>query len=1259
MRPAKMATILLVVLFVSARVTHAQTATGEVNGTVTDTSGGFVAGAAVKLTNQATKIEDRVATNVDGYFVFINVKPGSYVLGVEAKGFKITQISAFDVGVNQTVMQTVRLEVGAITERVVVNAEAAMLEGSTSDLGTVIEEKAVNDLPLNGRNFTQLLTLTPGVTPVSTAQNKSIGCCEGNVGIPGSGFSDASFHGQENRSKLYFFDGIINTNIRGPTYIVIPNIDLVQEFKVVGHDAKAEYGGATGGVVDMVSKSGTNSFHGSVFEYVRNNAFDARNTFTDFNPLTKAPSIAGFRQNQFGAEGGGPIIKNKTFISGGYDGWRYSKPPQSLTYVPTAAELAGDFSQTLVSNPNLYNPYSTVGNNRSRFLCDAQGNPLPADPTTHVQPNLAGSVPCNKIPNFTDGTGLINSAMQSFLQKYSPVPNLTGTPGFNYQQNRAETNNSNSFQVRIDHRFRDSDNVFFRYTEQRVSAFTPIGDTGSTSGGSQGRNYGGAWVHTFRPNLILDVRAGYAGRPAVDASQQNQSSFETDPMKQLGFKDIDKYGGMLVNLGNDWTAGTNANFGTRGAAPRENPNWSVTPNVSWIRGNHNFKTGFWFIGSKRVQENTFQTFNFGRQQTGLPSNASTGLTLASALMAFPSSFSAQLPVLHGGPVRYKYASWAAYIQDEWKVKPRFTVSVGLRYDYLTQPQTTDGRLWSTMDLTTKQYVIGASAMPPLCSQANQAPCIPDGGPLYTPTNSTCNNKPNGIPCDFRLDPHFSSAVLAGKSFFDPPPIRDNWGPRVGVAWQVSSNMALRAGYGLYWDTLAGRGQAAQNDLEHGIWPDATAFSGNVNAPADFSGGTSKLISDIQGSFPNPLPGPTPWTAGGFALDPRSYKDGYSQQWHVEIQRQLTPHLLLSAAYVGSKNGRLDYEGKANSAQFSSGNVTDPVTTSAHGVTTCGPKPTPPTAAWTSCQTAYFASVDTLRTMPWANPGFTYAQSIGYSNYNALEARVQRRFSNGLQSLVSYTYGKSIDVSSGYFGVENGNGGGSTVQNYYDQSTARGVSGFDITHFLSWFTVYELPFGKGKSWLHGGPLSWIVGNWQANYIFQARSGQPYTLRVTGDPANLTGSGGVGAQNFTSYGRPNVVAAPFKAGPVAANPDPLCQLTISQGGKAADQIHTSQSWFNPCAFTLPSGAFGNLGRDAFRGRPVYNMDVSLFKSVPWPREGMSLQLRFESFNVLNIQNWDTPTTQSSDSGLTVANKAFGRITTLAHDPRQMQFGLRFTF
>src|SRR2546421_3923173 len=387
MRLAKMATF-FPLLFLFADGTRAQTASGEVNGTVTDKSGGFVAGAAIRLTNQATKIADRVTTNSDGYFLFINVKPGTYVLGVEAKGFKSTQISSLDGGVNQTATQAVRLEVGAITERVVVNAEAAMLEGSTSDLGTVIEEKAVNDLPLNGRNFTQLLTLTPGVTPVSTAQNKSIGCCEGNVGIPGSGFSDASFHGQENRSKLYFFDGIINTNIRGPNYIVIPNIDAIQEFKVVGHDAKAEYGGATGGVVNMVSKSGGNDLHGSAFEFVRNDAFDARSSF---DVCTTARCPAGqtvpkkplpFRQNQFGGFVSGKIFKNRTFFSGGYDGWRYSQASLGLAYVPTAAEVNGDFTNTPFRR-QIYNPYSTrqVGANvvRDAFRCDASGNPLPVN----------------------------------------------------------------------------------------------------------------------------------------------------------------------------------------------------------------------------------------------------------------------------------------------------------------------------------------------------------------------------------------------------------------------------------------------------------------------------------------------------------------------------------------------------------------------------------------------------------------------------------------------------------------------------------------------------------------------------------------------------------------------------------------------------------------------------------------------------------------------------------------------------------------
>ena len=1201
----------------------AQTSTGEVNGTITDPTGAAVPGALVKLINQSTNIETQVTTDESGYFTFVNVKPAPYVLTVATQGFKGVQTGQFNVGVAATVTQNVALTVGEVSETIEVTSSAELVQRSSSELGTVISERAVQDLPLNGRNFTQLLTLAPGVTPVSTSQNRSIGGVEGNVGIPGSGFADPSFHGQQNRSKLYFYDGIINSNVRGPTYIVIPNIDLIQEFKVVGHDAKAEFGGASGGVMNMVSKSGGNSFHGAAFEYVRNDALDARNSFDLCTPARCAPGQlvpdkpAPFRQNQFGAILSGPIFKNRTFFSVGYDGWRYSQPSLGLSYVPTAAEIAGDFTNTSFRR-RIFNPYSTrqTGPNtfvRDEFRCDAAGNPLPVN--TQRQQNQAIGTPCAKIPQ-----ALIFAPMQQFFLKYSAVPNLSvpGDTTNNYVQGRSTTNDSDGYQVRIDHRFRDSDNVFFRFTQQKVSVLSPIGDAGSTGGSSAGRNYGGGWTHTFGSRLILDLRAGYAGRPGVDSSQQNQHEAGLDPMNQLGFRDIDKYGGLLVRLAN-WTAGGSADFGVRGEALRENPNWSVTPNLTWLKGAHNVKTGFWYIEAKRIQLNTFQRYNFSDEQTRDPRANGTGLSLASALLGFPDNFQAQLPTPHGGPVQFKYASWAAYIQDEWKVRRDVTLTLGLRYDYLTQPKTLDGRLWNSLDLPNQRYIIGAREMPPLCSAARQSPCLPDA---------------------FLSDPHFNNVVLAGTAFFAPGPVKDNVGPRVGVAWLLNPKTVLRAGYGLYWDALPARSQYAQNDLELAIWPDATAFaSNNNNTSANFATGTQATIIQLQSQgFATPLPTTNPWVTGGFADDPE-YKDAYSQQWHVEIQRELTPTMMFSAAYVGSKNGRLPYSGFANAASQASRN-------------TCA-------ANDAACNSAFLARVDALRLMPWVGAGVNYSQSIGYSNYNALEATFQRRFSNGLHTLVSYTWGKSIDVSSGYFNVENGPGGASSVQNYFDKSTARGVSSYDITHFFSWATVYELPAGRGKRWFKSGPASWLLGNWQANTILQARTGQPFNLIVTGDLANLRGTAPSGPNNYL---RPNLIADPYVAGPVAANPDPLCQKTISQGGKAADKVRTRESWLNPCAFGIPNGTFGNLGRNVFRGPAVFNMDLSLFKSFPI-REGWNLQFRGEAFNVFNIQNWDVPANANLTINTNATTMATGvtRITTLAQGttPRQLQFGIRFTF
>src|SRR2546428_973284 len=347
-----------------------------------------------------------------------------------------------------------------------------------------------------------------------------------------------------------------------------------------------------GGVMNMVSKSGGNSFHGSAFEYVRNDAFDARNSF-DVCTTARCGTSTGvpkkplpFRQNQFGAVVTGPVIKNHTFFSFGYDGWRCSQAALGLSYVPTAAEIAGDFTNTPFRRA-LFNPYSTrqVGSNfvRDQFRCDAAGNPLPVN-AAKQQDQTIGAV-CFKIPQ-----ALIFGPMQKFFQTYSAAPNFSGDAQNNFAQSRPTINKANGYQVRIDHRFRDSDNIFFRFTQQTVTVFNPIGEAGSTGGSGKGRNYGGGRTHTFSPDLPLDVRAGYAGRPGVDSSQQNQHEAGIDPLKSQGFGDVDKYGGLLVR-GSNWAGRGRSEFwGWRGAR-RGNPKWAVETNISRRRCRLNFNLG--------------------------------------------------------------------------------------------------------------------------------------------------------------------------------------------------------------------------------------------------------------------------------------------------------------------------------------------------------------------------------------------------------------------------------------------------------------------------------------------------------------------------------------------------------------------------------------------------------------------------------------------------------------------------------------------
>lgn len=1176
----KLAVTLFGVLLVAmlAPLALGQAATGAVNGTVTDTSGAVVPGATVTLQNRDTNVEQSAKSNAAGVFAFLNVTPGNYSLRVEMSGFKAWTTS-FIVGVSQTVTQSAALSVGTVSQTVEVNSTTQLLEPTTTELGSVIAQKSVHDLPLNGRNFSQLLILTPGVSPISTGQGAKLSDQDGTTSaVPGSAFYQPALQGQNNRSDLYYMDGVINSDLRTSTYAVLPSIDAIQEFKVISHNANTQYGGVLGGVVNVASKSGTNDFHGSAYEFVRNNDFDARNTFTDAHRSGPPP----FHQNQFGATVGGPVLlphfngRNKAFFFFGYEGWRYSKPTSAENRIPTAAELSGDFS----SNPfgdilPIFNPYTTAPDpnhagdfTRSPFMCDGSGNPI----TPNADGSQTGGSPCQKIPS-----QLISTTMKNYLTAYAETPNLTGVAGENFIVNAAQVDNDNTYDYRIDYHLGKSDSMFFRWTRMNVTDNTPTGDKKTSQAIYHATDGGGGWDHIFKPNLILDVRAGWMQKPYEFGSV---SKLGLAPAISSGLGGVKEFGAVGVGLASPFSgAGASFGSGTLSGAIRNNPLWNTAANVDWISGHHNFSFGYQYIHIARIQINNGETFNFTDTVTSNPETPGTGNSLASALLGLPDNFNGSLTSI--SEVHINLGVYGFYVQDQWRLTPKVTINWGLRYDLATQPQVVGARLSNGLDLFKKDWILGASQYPVACSSSSPVnPCIPGG-----------------------IDsvPFHDHIVLANKRNFMNAPNYNNWGPRLGLAWQVTPVTVVRAGYGIYWDNLSARTQSAQNDLEQIGWPYTTGFSGTANrlladgTPPGGSGNPVTEINSVAGNFTTPLPAPSPWTSSGWADQP-DLQNPYSQQWNLDIQRQFGANQMVSVAYVGSLDHDVPYTGYANAAP------------------TASPNGTPA------------ATIDAMRAMPWMDAGaIHYTQALGVSRYHALEATFQRHFAAGWSTLLSYTWSKSLDNSSGYYDVEN-NAGQGRLQNYFNPKGNYGPSGFNLPQMLSWETLWEPPIGRGKRWLSSGPASVILGNWQLNDVLQVRSGQVYTLGVkSGDWANIGGT-----TPFSGYERPNQIGDPHKNVPAG-------------------------SLFNPGAFAIPSGAFGNVGRDTLYAPGVFNMDFSVFKNIPLGRsEARNLQLRAEGFNVFNIMNSGVP-------GTTIGNSSAGVVSQLASGtaPREIQFAARITF
>lgn len=1144
---------LFVLLLCGSWACKAQTTAAQLSGLITDPSGALIPGASITATNVATGTSRKGLSNDSGNYTLSLLPPGTYRVLVEKEGFSPLTENHLVLSINQHATLNVPLTAGSVSESITVQGSTELLRASSAELGTVINEKTVHELPLNGRNFTQLLTLTPGATPVSTSQGANVGTDDGStVTLPGSSTSNPSINGQQNRSTLYLYDGVVNTDFRTTTYTVLPIIDAIDEFKVVSHSDDPQYGSVLGGIVNLISKSGTNNLHGSAWEYVRNNIFDARNSFSDIG--AKGPTAAApFRQNEFGGTFGGPVRiprvydgRDKMFFFAAYEGWRYRQPPNVQYYSPTDAELNGDFSHSVSLNK--------------------AGQPTPIyDPNTTTQ-TVPGTYTRTQFayggtPNVID-PARINAQVQTYLKTYLDRPNASGLTGANTVVTHAQSNDANDYHGRFDYSLTGKDNIFLRYSTMGVKVGNPVSNNISSQTTFSGVNYGGGYTHVFTPRVIFDVRGGRATRPFTFV---NASSAGTAGL--AGFSTLANFG--PPGFGFDQVY---AGVGLNGAALRRNSSGSLSSSLNWQLGNHSVTFGGGFIQQYRSQSGNSQGYTFDVTQTGNPAAASTtsiqdqtGNALASALLGLPTTGQFNT----GNVIHYSFVSWSAAISDSWKATPKLTVNFGMRYDRLNQPNLTSG-VNNGFDFSSGNYFLGGGHLPPACIVSNASPCIPGSSTnAATDLAAVVGNDGSIAGSHIIVDPDPNRA---------PKPVNTNFGPRFGFGYKITPNWVTRGGFGIMFDDLSGISQTFSNSIN--TWPNAGNANPHFNATF---GAPLTTVAQSQGNIVGGLPSATPFNQGGFLYDP-NMKIPYSEQYNLGVETTVKGTYLISLTYVGAVSNHLDYGGTANAAKIPGNKASIP--------------------------------------FPYMTT-FSWDQSTANSNYNSLHVKVVRRMTNGLQFLLSYSYAKSIDDASGRFGLaENGPGGSSANQNFYDPASNRAVSAYDIPHFLSIAGIYELPVGKGKQYLKTGVPAFLLGGWEINSLAQLRSGQPYTLQVDGDVANIF--------NTSTYARPNIVPG---ISPKLSNP-------------------TKAQWFNPAAFSVPVGTFGNVSRNSMRSSSVNNFDLSLLKNFTY-KEGVYLQFRAEAFNVFNIINYGVPASDISQT------TSVGKVSSQALPSRQLQLALKLNF
>ena len=1116
-----------------------QGSSASVTGLVKDSTGANVSGVKVTLQSVETNTMRGTVSNGSGNYTFLNVPPGHYTLEFSAPHFQTEKVSAFQLTVNQTLTYEAALRVGEVQSMVTVEAQGTAVESSTAELGMVIGQKPVNDLPLKGRNFTQLLTLTPGVTPISVGQNNS---GSNTAVVQDSAYTFPSVNGQGNRENYFLTDGMNNQQAWYNTYAVAPIVDSIQEFKVNSHN-DAQFGQVTGGVINVATKTGTNSFHGTAWEYLRNTTFDAKQYFQT--------AVTPYHQNQFGGTLGGPVRipklyngRDKTFFFVAAEGFHYSKGSTANPFnVPTAAELTGDYD-------DLYQKLEAIKKGTGTIYDPHTGLPTPTINGKH-----------NQIQS------LLDPGAVAFAKAILPAPRVVaGQPAYNAQTVGTTYQKQWNYSGRIDHTFGTRDFVFFRYAGQQLNTTTPnqlpslISDAEIPS-----QQYGVSWVHMFSPTTSLQVQF------ARSHVEQNTTTKFTVP-NVIGLYGVDGslasfLGGVNLmpnlNVSGYWSGGETSNPGKDLSNVHE-----YLATFSKTLGRQQLQAGGSWDQINYGQTLRNGTVNFGTKQTSGALGVGDGS--ASFLMGFPSGATKRNIVITERPG----GIMSFYAQDSWKLTQRVTVNYGLRYDRTFIPgygqEGTEGQLGGIetgdFDFTNGTYIL--QKVPGLCSDRKAAPCLPGTGAL---------------PAHVVVSPN--TKILHDTT--------TNFGPRLGVAYRVNDTMAVRASFGIFYDNWAASIQLPQN--YQGSWPDtATLDVGSVNvSPANYTSPHNPF-----GSTAAVLPAATPFTGNiNYYVSPWT-KNPYSEQYSLGIEQQFGSNVIFSLNYVGSETHRLDIGGYYNTGM---------------------PSPYPMGDARRANQVGLNGPQANGQLYGYTPPN-RWDRSGANATYNALQAALARRFTNGLAYVVSYTWSKTIDEGqSGYFGVE-----GNSLQDPYNVRGSRSVSAYNIPQILAINFNYELPVGRNKPFsTHNNVADYVLGNWQINSIYMMRSGQNFTLAATGDIAN-TG-------NANTYVRPLVIGNPG-----------LSKRTVNQ-------------WFNTAAFaTPPSGNIGNGGRNNLQDQTYHNIDFSIFRKFPIV-EKFYAEFRAEVFNLTNHTVFGTPAT-------TVNNPTtFGTISTLqsGNNPRTLQFAVKLVF